>query len=104
MSVTEDNEGTLAVLVDYITSTSNATVDLVKSGADILEKLVDDATNLSKVCKHQMKTAIMIFYTQNDAQFAFFFVYLRLVLTIEWILFCQNKTITNTTAVFIFKN
>ena len=84
MSVTEENEGTLAVLVDYITSTSNATVDLVKSGADILEKLVDDATNLSKVCKHQMKTtAIMIFYTQNDALFAFFFVYLRLLLTIE---------------------
>jgi hypothetical protein len=37
--------------MDYITSTSNATVDLVKNGAELLEKLVDGATNLSKVCK-----------------------------------------------------
>jgi hypothetical protein len=37
--------------MDYITSTSNATVDLVKNGAEMLEKLVDGATNLSKVCK-----------------------------------------------------
>ena len=63
MDINEENEGTVAVLVDYITSTSNATVDLVKSGADILEKLVDDAKNLSKVCKHQIKrTIIIIFY------------------------------------------
>lgn len=80
MDITEDNEGTVAVLVDYLTSKPNATVDVVKSGTDILEKLVDDASNLSNVCKtSNNKNHNYDFFTQNDALFDFF-------------LFCVLKT------------
>ena len=44
----------MAVLIDYITATSNATVDFVKDGANFLEKLIDGATNLSKVRRSQI--------------------------------------------------
>ena len=47
--INEESEERLAVLTEYVTSTPNATVDLVKGGADMLEKLVNNATDLSKV-------------------------------------------------------
>ncbi|XP_028411741.1 flocculation protein FLO11-like [Dendronephthya gigantea] len=51
VEITEENESTMAVLIDYITATSNATVDFVKDGANFLEKLIDGATHLSKIRK-----------------------------------------------------
>jgi hypothetical protein len=47
--VNEENEESLAALTEYVTSSPNATVDLVKGGAELLEKLVNEATDLSKV-------------------------------------------------------
>ncbi len=49
--ITAENEESVAVLTEYITSNPNLTINLVKGGADLLVKLVEGATNLSKVCK-----------------------------------------------------
>ncbi|CAB4022825.1 adhesion G- coupled receptor G4 isoform X2 [Paramuricea clavata] len=55
-NITEENEERIAVLMDYITSTSNVTVDLVKNGAEMLDKLVAGATNLSKIRKELLSS------------------------------------------------
>ena len=49
MNITQENEMKVAVLMNYLTSHSNFSVTVVKNGADLLKKLVDEANDLFKV-------------------------------------------------------